>query len=158
MIADKQVLSKIPDACTLLFEAKQAKKLSFEQIAAELDRSEVWVAALFYGQAKPEGRDIERLHATLGVPKDALEASLGDGFFPDKCGLTDMPPRDPVLYRLYEIVANFGYAYKAIIHEKFGDGIMSAIAFDVQIEKEQVDGADWVKIIQRGKFLPYKRF
>lgn len=63
---------------------------------------------------------------------------MGESYFPDKCKLIDLPPKDPLLYRLYEIVANFGYAYKSIIHEKFGDGIMSAIAFETKIEKEMV--------------------
>ena len=98
---------------------------------------------------------------------------MGESYFPDKCKLLDLPPRDPLLYRLYEVVANFGYAYKSIIHEKFGDGIMSAIAFTSQIEKEMVgedgesaslsnfycaDRAAWVKITLKGKFLPYKRW
>ena len=80
-----------------------------------------------------------------------------------------MPPRDPVIYRLYEIVAVYGYAYKNIIAEKFGDGIMSAISFSTKIEKEEDDKGVWVKvgdlkderwwqITQRGKFLPYTRF
>lgn len=83
---------------------------------------------------------------------------MGDDYFPDRCKVLEVPPRDPLLYRLYEIVASHGYAYKSIINEKFGDGIMSAIAFSTTIEKEIIDGDPWVKITQKGKFLPYKRF
>src|SRR5271168_5012012 len=64
-----------------------------------------------------------------------------------------MPPVEPLIYRLYEIVQNYGYAYKAVINEKFGDGIMSAIAYSTKVEKEtDKDGVVWVNITMRGKW------
>jgi cyanate lyase len=64
-----------------------------------------------------------------------------------------MPPKEPLIYRLYEIVQNYGYAYKAVINEKFGDGIMRAIAFSTKVEKEtDKDGVQWVNISIRGKW------
>lgn len=63
-----------------------------------------------------------------------------------------MPPVEPLIYRLYEVVQNYGYAFKSVINEKFGDGIMSAICFDTKVEKETVEGADWVVITLRGKW------
>ena len=64
-----------------------------------------------------------------------------------------MPPKEPLIYRLYEIVQNYGYAYKAILNEKFGDGIMSAIAFSTKVEKEtDKDGNNWAVITLRGKW------
>ena len=64
-----------------------------------------------------------------------------------------MPPVEPLIYRLYEIVQNYGYAYKAVINEKFGDGIMSAIAFSTKVEKEvDPQGVAWVNISMRGKW------
>jgi hypothetical protein len=64
-----------------------------------------------------------------------------------------MPPKEPLIYRLYEIVANYGYAYKAVMNEKFGDGIMSAIAFSTTVDKEvDKDGVTWVNIKLRGKW------
>lgn len=64
-----------------------------------------------------------------------------------------MPPTEPLIYRLYEIVQNYGYAYKAVLNEKFGDGIMSAIAFSTKVEKETDDkGVDWAVITLRGKW------
>ena len=59
----------------------------------------------------------------------------------------DLPPRDPLIYRLFEIVQVYGYAYKNVIAEKFGDGIMSAIAFSTKVEKEEDDKGTWVKVL-----------
>lgn len=64
-----------------------------------------------------------------------------------------MPPKEPLIYRLYEIIQNYGYAYKAILNEKFGDGIMSGIAFTTKVEKEtDKDGNNWAVITLRGKW------
>jgi hypothetical protein len=64
-----------------------------------------------------------------------------------------MPPVEPLIYRLYEIVQNYGYAYKAVLNEKFGDGIMSAISFSTKVEKEtDKDGNSWAVITMRGKW------
>lgn len=71
------------------------------------------------------------------------------GGFPDRGKSIEMPPKEPLIYRLYEIVQNYGYAYKAVLNEKFGDGIMSAIAFSTKVEKEtDKDGVVWVSPIQ----------
>lgn len=67
-----------------------------------------------------------------------------------------MPPVEPLIYRLYEIVQNYGYAYKAVLNEKFGDGIMSAIAFSTKVEKETDEqGNNWAVITLRGKWYVY---
>lgn len=92
------------------------------------------MAALFYGQAQASPEDVDKLSKLLGVPKPALEASMLG--FPDRGRSGPMPPVEPLIYRLYEIVQNYGYAFKAIMNEKFGDGIMSAIAFSSKVEKE----------------------
>ena len=65
-----------------------------------------------------------------------------------------MPPKDPLIYRLYEIVQNYGYSFKAVLNEKFGDGIMSAIAFSTKVEKEvDEQGNAWAVITLRGKWF-----
>lgn len=65
-----------------------------------------------------------------------------------------MPPKEPLIYRLYEIVQNYGYAYKAVLNEKFGDGIMSAISFSTKVEKETDEaGNNWAVITLRGKWF-----
>ena len=117
--------------------------MSFEAIAKELGRDEVAVAAVFYGQAMASAQDVKKLSDYFGIDHAALSAQLSG--FPDRGKSVEMPPKEPLIYRLYEIVQNYGYAYKAVINEKFGDGIMSAIAFSTHVEKEvDKDGATWV--------------
>ncbi|KAI1824697.1 cyanate hydratase [Xylaria intraflava] len=154
---DSSLVDRLPAYSQTLFEAKAKSKLSFEAIAKELGRGEVAVAALFYGQAQASPEDINKLSNLLGIPIGALEASMGG--FPDRGRAGPMPPVEPLIYRLYEIVQNYGYAFKGVINEKFGDGIMSAIAFSSKVEKEvDNDGVTWVNITLRGKWLPFTRF
>ncbi|KAI0145209.1 cyanate hydratase [Xylariaceae sp. FL1272] len=154
---DSTLVDRLPAYSKTLFDGKASKKLSFEEIAKELGRGEVAVAALFYGQAQASPEDIDKLSNLLGVSKHELEASMGG--FPDRGRAGPMPPVEPLIYRLYEIVQNYGYAFKAVMNEKFGDGIMSAIAFSSKVEKEvDENGVAWVNITLRGKWLPFTRF
>ncbi|KJZ74399.1 Cyanate hydratase [Hirsutella minnesotensis 3608] len=149
----------LPQSSELLFAAKQAKGLSFERIAQHLGRTEVGAAALFYGQSQATDEDVERLSSLLEVPRDKLAESLAGSGFPDRGRTVPMPPRDPLIYRLYEVVQNYGYAYKAVLNEKFGDGIMSGVSFSTRVDKEtDKDGNDWAVITMRGKWLPFSRF
>ncbi|CAD6591120.1 MAG: Cyanate hydratase [Alectoria sarmentosa] len=148
---------RLPVQAPTLFEAKAAKNLSFEDIAKQLGRNEVAVAAIFYGQAQTTSEDAEKLAEILGVDKNKLGMQLAG--YPFRGQVMDMPPKEPLIYRLYEIVQNYGYAYKAILNEKFGDGIMSAISFSTKVEKEtDKDGNNWAVITLRGKWLPFSRF
>ncbi|KAL8946215.1 MAG: hypothetical protein Q9222_007360 [Ikaeria aurantiellina] len=148
---------RLPIQAHTLFEAKAQKQLTFEQIAQALGRNEVAVAAIFYGQAQTTPEDVDKLAQVLGVDKGKLEAQLAG--YPFRGHVMDMPPKEPLIYRLYEIVQNYGYAYKAIMNEKFGDGIMSAISFSTKVEKEtDQDGNNWAVITLRGKWLPFSRF
>lgn len=147
----------LPASSQTLFAAKAKKKFSFEQIAQHIGRNEVATAAIFYGQAKASAEDITNLAQALDIPHEVLEAQLSG--FPDRGRSVDMPPKDPLIYRLYEIVQNYGYAYKAVLNEKFGDGIMSAISFSTNVEKEtDAQGNSWAVITLRGKWLPFSRF
>lgn len=106
---------------------------------------------MFYGQARASPEDIEKLSSYLDIDKSLLEAQLSG--FPDRGKSIEMPPKEPLIYRLYEIVQNYGYAYKAVLNEKFGDGIMSAISFSTKVEKEtDKDGNNWAVITLRGKW------
>lgn len=141
----------LPTSSETLFKAKSHKKLSFEQIANHIGRNEVAAAAIFYGQAKASAEDIEKLASLLEIPHPVLEEQLSG--FPDRGRSVEMPPREPLIYRLYEIIQNYGYAYKAVLNEKFGDGIMSAISFSTKVEKEtDRDGNNWAVITLRGKW------
>jgi len=94
--------------------------------------------------------NFEVFNGILGLSREELWGLTG---FPDRGHTVDLPPREPLIYRLYEIVQNYGYAYKAVLNEKFGDGIMSAIAFTTKVDKE-VDGQGnaWAVITLRGKW------
>ena len=136
----------------MLFAQKKSKNLSFETIANALGRDEIAVAALFYGQAKASEEDIKNLSKLLDIPESTLMATEITGM-PDRGRAVDMPPREPLIYRFYEIVQNYGYALKGVLNEKFGDGIMSAISYSMHVEKEVDDkGAEWVNIKMRGKW------
>lgn len=142
---------RLPVQAPSLFEAKAAKNLTFEDIAKQLGRNEVAVAAIFYGQAQTTSEDAEKLADILGVDKSTLGKQLAG--YPFRGQVMDMPPKEPLIYRLYEIVQNYGYAYKAVLNEKFGDGIMSAISFSTKVEKEtDKDGNNWAVITLRGKW------
>ncbi|KAF6824544.1 cyanate hydratase [Colletotrichum plurivorum] len=147
---------RLPSHSKVLFDAKSSKGLNFETIAQQLGRSEVAVAGIFYGQVQASEEDVDKLSELLGVDRSTLSGLTN---FPDRGRAGPMPPVEPLIYRLYEIVQNYGYAYKAILNEKFGDGIMSAICFNTKVEKELDDaGNPWVVITLKGKWLPFTRF
>jgi cyanate lyase len=150
MISQKDQIPRLPSSSPILFEAKKKKNLTFEAIGDAVGRSEVAIAALFYGQAMASTEDIKALSKVLDIPVDLLESNLSG--FPDRGRSLEMPPKDPLVYRLYEVVQNYGYAYKAILNEKFGDGIMSAISFSTKVEKETDEKGEWAVITLRGKW------
>lgn len=117
------LLPQFPPSSATLFEAKKKKNLSFEAIAKEVGRSEVAVAALFYGQAQASSEDIQKLSEVLDIPEEILSSQLSG--FPDRGRTLEMPPKEPLIYRLFEIVQNYGYAYKAVMNEKFGYALLS---------------------------------
>ncbi|KDR78736.1 hypothetical protein GALMADRAFT_137747 [Galerina marginata CBS 339.88] len=145
----------LPPFSALFFEAKAKKGLTFEQIAKELGKSEVWVAAGFYGQAKFTEEELKTIATFLDIPS-ATSVSNGQ-WWPNR-GIAPMIPKDPVIYRLYEGVLVYGHVIKAIIHEKFGDGIMSMIDCKIHVEKKPDPKGDRVLLTFDGKFLPYSRW
>ncbi|KAL9100674.1 MAG: hypothetical protein Q9163_003981 [Psora crenata] len=122
--------------------------MTFEDIANKLGRNEVAVAAIFYGQAQTTPEDLVALSEILAINHSWLKTQLAG--YPFRGQAMEMPPKEPLIYRLYEIVQNYGSAYKAILNEKFGDGIMSAISFSTKVEKEtDKDGNDWARQSKR---------
>ena len=93
---------------------------------------------------------MKKLSELLEIDYALLQSQLYA--WPDRGRTMDMPPKEPLIYRLFEIVQNYGYAYKAILNEKFGDGIMSAISFTTNVKKETDEKGDWVVITLRGKW------
>jgi cyanase len=106
---------------------------------------------MFYGHTPANEQDVQNLAKILDIPEAELRQTEIMNF-PDRGRSLEMPPREPLVYRLYEIVQNYGYAYKSVINEKFGDGIMSAISFSTKVEKETDEKGEWVKITLRGKW------
>lgn len=142
---------RLPSVSAKLFEAKTAKNITFAEIAEHIGRTEVACAALFYGQALASAEDVEKLSSLLDVPRETLAAEMMS--FPNRGQSVPMPPTEPLIYRLYEIVQNYGYAYKAVMNEKFGDGIMSGVCFKTNVEKEVDEtGAKWAVITMKGKW------
>jgi len=146
---------EISEFTEVMMEAKDEKGLSFQDIANLVGRSEMWTAALIYGQAQATEQEADKIVSALGLEedKDAFRYYLTS--FPSK-GLGPVVPTDPLIYRMYEIMQVYGFPFKAIVHEKFGDGIMSAIDFTFDVEKEEDPKGDRVKVTMSGKFLPYK--
>ena len=117
-----------------LLAAKKAAGLSFADLEAKIGCDEVWIASVFYRQASASVEEATKIIEALGADSSLIDA-LTD--FPVKGGLDPVIPTDPLIYRFYEIMQVYGMPIKAVIHEKFGDGIMSAIDFTLDIEKEE---------------------
>ncbi len=137
-----------------LLEAKKAKDVTFAELEAVLGRDEVWIAAVIYRQASASAEEASKLLHTLGLGEELI-SELTDS--PVK-GLGPVVPTDPLIYRFYEIMQVYGMPMKEVIHEKFGDGIMSAIDFTLEVDKEEDPKGDRVKVTMNGKFLPYKKW
>ncbi|NWF58665.1 MAG: cyanase [Fischerella sp.] len=144
----------IPEITQKLLAAKKDKGLSFTDLEKILGRDEVWIAAVIYRQASASQEEAKLLIEALGLDESYVKELIE---FPVK-GLGPVVPTDPLIYRFYEIMQVYGMPMKAVIHEKFGDGIMSAIDFTLDIEKEEDPKGDRVKVIMSGKFLPYKKW
>lgn len=140
-----------------IIDAKRAKQVRWVDIADSIGRSKEWVTSAILGQISLESGHIESLQKFLDLElSDAEKAVLME--IPYRGSLPTAVPTDPLLYRLYEIVLVHGGAMKALIEEEFGDGIMSAIDFDMEITREPDPKGDRVRVNMTGKFLPYKSF
>jgi cyanate lyase len=142
--------------CTsIVLEAKKAKGLTLQEIADKIGRHVVWTTAAIMGQATMDAGEAQGLAALLELGDD-VAAALQD--IPTKGSLETSVPVDPLVYRLHEITQIYGTSIKAVIHEKFGDGIMSAIDFDIDIRRVPDPKGDRVQVVYTGKFLPYKKW
>lgn len=146
--------SEIPAITATLLAAKQAKGVTFTDLEQAIGQDEVWIAAVIYRQASASEDEASKLLQALGLSQELIPELTA---FPAK-GLGPIVPTDPLIYRFYEIMQVYGMPMKAVIHEKFGDGIMSAIDFTLDIEKEVDPKGDRVKVTMNGKFLPYKKW
>ena len=138
-----------------LLAAKKEKGLTFEDLEKVVGRDETWVASVIYRQASADMEEATKLVTALGLPESVAEELTVP---PLKGSLEPQIPTDPLIYRLYEIMQVYGMPVKAVVHEKFGDGIMSAIDFSIEVEKVPDPKGDRVQIVMCGKFLPYKKW
>jgi cyanate lyase len=143
---------------TKLLDAKHATGLTFLELADAVSVHEVFLASAFYGQHSLPVDVATKLLEALKMSDDA-ELLKGLTDYPLKTGLGTTVPTDPLIYRFHEITQIYGAAMKGVIQEKMGgDGIMSAIDFTVDVQKQEDPKGDRVVIIYNGKFLPYKKW
>ena len=139
-----------------ILDIKREKGWTWKYIADEIGgMSPVLVVGALLGQMKLVKPLAAKAAALFGL-SPAEERMLNE--VPHRGGGTPMPPTDPLIYRFYELVMVNGPAWKALIEEEFGDGIMSAIDFDMEIERLPNPKGDRVKITMSGKFLPFKYY
>ena len=141
------------EATELILEAKDEKGLTFETIAAQVGRHKVWTAAALFGQHPMNAEEADAVVDLLDLD-DEVAGLLQR--FPMRGSLETDVPIDPTIYRIHEITQVYGTTIKALIHEEFGDGIMSAINFNMTIERVEDPEGDRVRITYEGKFLPYE--
>lgn len=138
-----------------ILSARGRKGLSLQQLADTVGRHVVWTTAAIMGQATMDPREAESLTKLLELGPDVAEALQQ---IPTKGSLPAAVPVDPLIYRLHEITQVYGTSIKAVIHEMFGDGIMSAIDFEIDVERIPDPAGDRVQISYNGKFLPYRKW
>ncbi|MGH9037917.1 MAG: cyanase [Acidimicrobiia bacterium] len=142
--------------CTrVILEAKQAQGVTLHDLADKVGRHVIWTTSAIMGQATMDATEAETVASLLGLGPEVAQA-LQD--IPTKGSLEEPVPVDPLIYRLHEITQVYGTSIKAVIHEMFGDGIMSAIDFDMDIRRVEDPKGDRVQIVYTGKFLPYKKW
>ncbi len=143
------------EATQRILAAKQQKGLTFEAIAKAVGRHKVWVTAALFGQATMSADEAQKAAAVLGL---SPEVALALQQIPSKGSVGETVPVDPLIYRFHEITQVYGTTLKAIIHEMFGDGIMSAIDFELDVQRKEDPKGDRVVVTMNGKFLPYKKW
>ena len=139
------------DVTELVLRAKRQSGRSWAEIAAAIGMSPVWTHSAATGMQAMPADKAKALVAELGLPEDAVDILQEP---PMKEWARDIPT-DPCIYRLYEIVGVFGPSFKALLHEEFGDGIMSAIDFDMHVSRVSHPKGDRVKVEMTGKFLAF---
>ena len=141
------------EATELILEAKDEKGLTFEAIAAQIGRHKVWTTAALFGQHPMNAEEADAVVELLDFDDEVAGALQR---FPMRGSLETDVPTDPTIYRIHEITQVYGTTIKALIHEEFGDGIMSAVNFNMDIERVEDPEGDRVRITYEGKFLPYE--
>ena len=138
-----------------IIATKVSKGLTWEKVAKEVGLSKEWVTAACLGQMTLNDEQANKVGGLFNLNENEIKWLK---VVPYKGSLSTAVPSDPLIYRLYEVISVYGLTIKELIHEEFGDGIMSAIDFSMDIQRENNPTGDRVKILLSGKFLPYKTF
>jgi cyanate lyase len=141
------------DVTADVLAAKRREGLSWTEIAERANADRVWLTSALLGQHPVPPDLARRLGDALSLSDDAVK---GLQEIPTRGSFEALPPTDPTIYRLYEVLQVYGPALKALIHEDFGDGIMSAINFNLALERGEAESGPRVRITLDGKWLPYQ--
>ncbi len=138
-----------------IISAKVKNNMSWAGIAAQIGQSKEWTTAALLGQMT---LNLEQAGIAKSLFNLTDEETAWLQIAPYKGSLPTAVPTDPLIYRWYEIVSVYGTTIKELIHEEFGDGIMSAIDFSMDIQRQADPKGDRVNVVLSGKFLPYKQY
>ena len=139
----------------MILSAKVLNNIQWSSVAQEIGLSKEWVTAACLGQMALNKEQAEKIGQIFNLSDEAV-AWLQ--IVPYKGSLPASIPTDPLIYRWYEVVNVYGSTIKELIHEEFGDGIMSAIDFSMDIQRESHENGERVNVVLSGKFLPYKSY
>ncbi|WP_104491854.1 cyanase [Acinetobacter indicus] len=139
----------------MILSAKVLNNIQWSSVAQEIGLSKEWVTAACLGQMALNKEQAEKIGQIFNLSD---EAAAWLQIVPYKGSLPTSVPTDPLIYRWYEVVNVYGSTIKKLIHEEFGDGIMSAIDFSMDIQRESHENGDRVNVMLSGKFLPYKSY
>ena len=143
------------DVTEAIVAAKISKGLKWADVARKIGLSKEWVTAGCLGQMTFTEEQAKKIGKIFGLSAEAVKLLQ---VVPYKGSLPTSVPTDPLIYRFYELVSVYGTTFKELIHEEFGDGIMSAIDFKMDLKREADPKGDRVSITMSGKFLPYKTY
>ena len=143
------------DVTEKIIATKVAKGLQWADVAAKLGLSKEWTTAACLGQMTLDADQAKIIGKIFGL---TAEEQKWLQVVPYKGSLPSAVPTDPLIYRWYEIVSVYGTTITELIHEEFGDGIMSAIDFSMDIQRQADPKGDRVNVVLSGKFLPYKQY
>ncbi len=138
-----------------IITVKVSKGIKWEAVAKQVGQSKEWVTAACLGQMTLDAQQATIIGEIFGL---TTEEQKWLQVVPYKGSLDTAVPTDPLIYRWYEIVSVYGTTIKELIHEEFGDGIMSAIDFSMDIQRQADPKGDRVNVVLSGKFLPYKQY
>ncbi len=143
------------DVTEKIISTKVSKGIKWEDVARKVKLSKEWTTAACLGQMTLDEKQAKIIGKIFGLNAEEIKWLQ---VVPYKGSLDTAVPTDPLIYRWYEIVNVYGTTIKELIHEEFGDGIMSAIDFSMDIDREADPKGDRVKVTLSGKFLPYKTY